>query len=122
MPTQSSIESKQGLPETDDLLGLDVYSADGALVGRLAGYVSQVPEDESGIAWGIVDLIERDGDPIGPRRVFISGSGFPIQAEITVPIDLLDVDTRGRRATLRLTMEQIRCLPRRDPQTDEPIA
>ncbi len=111
MATRTNIASKQGTQETDDLLGLDAYSADGQLVGRVAGYVPQTPEDETGIELETVD-------PQGaPPRVLIDGHGFPVQAEIIIPVSQLQRDARARRVILPLTMEQIRNLPHQERLT-----
>ena len=93
------------------VIGFDAYSADGQQVGRVAGYVDQVPEDKVALEPGTVDVVTPDGKPVGPRRLLVDGQGFALQAEIAVPEDQVTVDLPGRRVTLPLTVEQIRALP-----------
>jgi hypothetical protein len=69
----------------------------------------------------VVDATDRSGHPLGSRRVFIEGTGYPLQAQIAIPVEQLNVDARGRRVTLPLTMEQLRRLPRYDPNTRKSV-
>ena len=62
-----------------------------------------------------MDVIDRSGHLRGPRRVTIDGTGYVTQAEIAVPVDTLDFDFKGRRATLPMTLAQIEQIPHRDP-------
>ncbi|HZO91475.1 MAG TPA: PRC-barrel domain-containing protein [Chthonomonadaceae bacterium] len=119
MATRANIASKHGLPETDNIYGMDVYSADGELIGRSAGYLDQVPDDEVAFERGPVDPINAAGEPIGPRHVLINGHGYSTQAQIVVPVDQLEIDARGRRITLRLTLDQIRAMPHYTVNTEQ---
>jgi len=114
MATRTNSASKQGTQETDDLLGLDVYSADGQPVGRVAGTVPQVPEDAINAELTIVDPIAPGEEGEHPQRVLIDAYGFPAQVLIAMPISLLTIDARARRITLPLTMEQIRDMPHQE--------
>jgi hypothetical protein len=119
------MNTTQGQPPLHDeesLLGLDVYSSDGQMVGRIAGYLEQAPEDERNFERATVDAVAPDGQAIGTRRLLVDGRGFPIQGEIAVPEDQIEIDLRGRRATLRLTVAQIDSLPRHDPNLSDSTA
>ena len=102
--------------EGDDLAGLDAYSADGLPVGTVAGYVPEAPEDAQALEEVPVDPLDWEGKPIGPRHLLIDGRGLPPQVRISVPVDQVKVDLRGRRVTLSLTMEQIRALSSQEPE------
>ena len=99
----------------DNPLGLEVYSSDGQLVGRIGGYVEEVEDDTEDIEGSQTDLIDSHGDLIGPRRVIIDGHGYVTQSQIALPEDQITYDFRGRRATLPYTLAQIEQIPQRDP-------
>jgi hypothetical protein len=116
------MNTTQGQPPLHDAespLGLDVYSSDGQMVGRIAGYLEQAPENERNFERETVDAVAPDGQVIGTRRMLVDGRGFPLQGEIAVPEDQIEIDLRGRRASLRLTMAQLESLPRHDPNLSE---
>jgi hypothetical protein len=119
------MDKTQGQPplyDEESPLGLDVYSSDGQMVGRIAGYLEQAPEDERNFERATVDAVAPDGQVIGTRRMLVDGRGFPIQGEVAIPEDKIDLDLPGRRATLRLTMAQLESLPRHDPNLSEPTS
>ena len=97
-------------------LGLEVFSSDGQPIGRINGYVEAIAETEEDTAEGQVDVIDREGHLLGPRRVTIDGRGYVTQAEIAVPLSTLVLDFKGRRATLPMTLTQIEQIPHRDPK------
>ncbi len=99
----------------DNPLGLEVYSSDGQLVGRIAGYVEEVEDDTEDMEGSQVDLVDSHGDLIGPRRVVIDGHGYVTQSQIAMPEDQIEYDFKGRRATLPLTLAQIEQIPQNDP-------
>lgn len=111
--TQAKIEREY--EEVNAIRGLDVFSSDGLPVGVIRGYLDQVPVSELGAAEGAVDAIDSEGKVIGARRVRVDGHGSTMQATLAVPRDQLQIDWRGRRATLPLTLAQIRQAPRRRP-------
>ena len=100
----------------DNPMGLEVYSSDGQLIGRIHGYVDEVPEDEEDFEEGAIDLTDRAGHLLGARRVVIDGQGYVTQAEIAVPLTQLTLDYKGRRATLPLTLAQIEHIPHHLPE------
>lgn len=99
----------------EGLVGMDAYSADGHQVGRVSGYLDQVPENTAAFQPDTVDVLPPDGEPAGPRRLLVDGQGFATQAEIAVPEDQVTVDVAGRRVTLALTLDQLLTLPRHQP-------
>ncbi|HZT41910.1 MAG TPA: PRC-barrel domain-containing protein [Chthonomonadaceae bacterium] len=106
----SEPEELHRMLEGDDLAGLDAYSADGLPVGTVAGYLPEAPEDAQALEEVTVDPVDPEGEPTGLRHLLIDGRGLPAQARISVPVDQVKVDLRGRRVTLPMTMEQIRSL------------
>jgi hypothetical protein len=106
----ASSQSRRDIP-----LGLDVYSSDGQLIGRTSGYLSEIPEDEAGLEWDTADEIGSDGRLRGERRLLVAGAGYITQSEIVIPESQVAVDLPGRRATLPLTLAQIREMPHHDP-------
>ena len=99
----------------DNPMGLEVYSSDGQLIGRIHGYVDESPDDEGDTAEGAVDLTDRAGNLLGERRVIIDGQGYVTQAEIAVPLSQLALDYKGRRATLPMTLAQVEQIPHHLP-------
>lgn len=103
----------------DNPLGLEVYSSDGQLVGRIAGYMEEIEDDTEDIEGSQVDLVDSHGDLIGPRRVIIDGHGYVTQSQIAIEEDQIEYDFKGRRAVLPLTLAQIEQIPQNDPTTDD---
>ncbi len=91
--------------------GLDAYSSDGQLVGRVVGFLEEIPMNEAELAEVPVDLLSSSIESAKSRRVLIDGHGYISQANIILPIDQLEIDWRGRRVVLPLTMAQIEHMP-----------
>ena len=110
--TREQIE--KSMVEGESPVGLDVYSADGQWVGRVAGFLNAVPEDRRDVESPTVDPVARDDVPDDRPLLLIQGQGTVIQAEIVVPVDQVEVDLRGRQVRLpHLTLAQIEALPNR---------
>src|SRR5579883_2398840 len=97
----------------ETMVGMEVFSTDGQPVGRVTGYVAQIPEDEIGMVKEPADPIELGSRQEHSRHVLVDGHGYVTQAIFSVPEEQIEVDERGRRITLRMSMEEIRELPRR---------
>ena len=105
----------------EEIEALDAYSQDNQFIGRLTGYLPTAAEGELGEETGSYDTVRSDGTVVGERRVRIDGTGTPIQATIVVPVSSLQIDLRGRRVTVPLTVAQIESMPHHDPRRPDRI-
>jgi len=110
----SEPEALHRMLEGEDLAGLDVYSADGLPVGTVAGYLPAAPADAFALEKVPTDPVDPEGKPIGQRHLLIDGRGLPVQVRLSVPVDRVKIDLRGRRVTLPLTLAQIRSIASRE--------
>lgn len=99
----------------DSVIGLDAYSRDNQFIGRVTGFVPAVREGEEGMEQVHTDPVGPHGEFLGPRHIVIDGTGTIVQSTMIVTADALQVDLRGRRATVPLTIAEIEAMPHHDP-------
>jgi hypothetical protein len=101
------------------ILELDAYSEDDQFIGRVSGFLPTTPESELGVQRGHYDPVDAEGRIEGKRHVVIDGTGTIIQSMLIVKVDSLEIDLRGRRVTVPLSVHQIEAMPHHDPDLAE---
>ena len=99
----------------ESIVGLDAYSRDGQFIGRVTSYLPTAPESEAELEEGHIDPTGPDGHLIGPKHLLIDGTGTIVQSTLVVTESALDVDLRGRRVTVPLSISEIEAMPQHDP-------
>ncbi len=115
----SHSHAKADMKDEASPVGLDVYTSDGQLIGRIAGYLEEAQADEAGMSSETVDTLDAKGQLTGPKRLLIDGHGYVAQVELAVPETEIALDFKGRRATLPMTLAELRTRPHRDPEADD---